>query len=159
MARVGARHGVEGPVVGQLADLGLVERAVEGALVQRGGEVEQRPRRCGDADALVVDHLLDGEHSRAMDPKARAAPRPGTRHGDVDEHGSASADLPQRAARRVAERGGPAAGEHRGEPPSPLAEERVADGVDTGVHAVQASGGHAPRDGALRKADVPELRA
>jgi hypothetical protein len=68
---VSSRDGIEGGDVRAPRVLRLVEEALDGTSVQRGGEVEDRARRSRHGDA-VVDGRLPGEAARAVDRRINA---------------------------------------------------------------------------------------
>ena len=104
VARVRSGHGIQGGVVGERVDLRLVERSLELASPEAGGEVQERPRRRRDRDAVVGRRLAGSERWRAMDPQAGPLSPTGRRDGDVDPRGRARSQLPQRRRRGVAQR-------------------------------------------------------
>ena len=138
LALVGSCHGIEGGEVVELLHLGFVERSLEGAAGEGGGEVEQSPRGGGDRDALVLGDLVGSERRRAVDAQPGALRAAGlAAHGDVDARCARPADLPERCGRRVAQhRAGPG-GEHRGHAAPVDGEDAVTDGVDPAVETTQ----------------------
>ena len=115
VARVGSG---EGGVVGELEDLVAVEEVLEVGSLEGRGEVEEGAGAV-DADA--------GSRS----PVARGR--------DVDEARAARPELPERGGAGVAQDGAGTAGEDRGHPAPTGGQERVADGVDALVQAVETS--------------------
>src|SRR5215211_5556576 len=69
VAGVGSRDGSEGRVVGQLLELGAVERFFERPPLQRRGEIEERPCRRRDRNAVMNRQLVGADVAGAMNPK------------------------------------------------------------------------------------------
>src|SRR3954452_4956640 len=82
VAGVGSCQGIEGGIVGQLADLRLVEQVLEPAWGDGGGHVQDRSRRRRDPDGVVGRRLR--RDARAVDADAGAAAS-GAPGGDVDD--------------------------------------------------------------------------
>jgi hypothetical protein len=118
VARVGSGEGGEGGVVGELEDLVAVEEVLEVGSLEGRGEVEEGAGAV-DADA--------GSRS----PVARGR--------DVDEARAARPELPERGGAGVAQGGAGTAGEDRAHPAPTGGQERVAEGVDALVQAVETS--------------------
>jgi hypothetical protein len=96
VAAVGVDDGRErAPVVDALA-LGAVKDPLEGTRVERGGDVEDRPRRARDANGVGRRDVGRCEVAGAMDAQARLPARPGARQGDVDQHRVGSPQAPER---------------------------------------------------------------
>jgi hypothetical protein len=134
---VGSCHGIEGGQVVELADFQFVERSLQRAVSEGGGEVEERARRGGDGDAVVLGDLLVAQLHRAVDPQTTPlGAATGRANAHVDPRGGAGAYLPQRRGRRMAQhRAGPG-GEHRGHATSVGGEDGVTDGVDALMNAM-----------------------
>jgi hypothetical protein len=150
---------MEGGVVGELEDLGAVERAVEGVGVERAGEVEDGAGRRGDRDAVEGRDLVAAERRVAVDAQARPRSAAGRRHDHVDPDRVASADVPQRRGSAVEERRAGPAREDRRHPVPARPEDGVADGVDALVDAMQAAGRGPVAHPARREAERLELAA
>jgi hypothetical protein len=96
---------------GEAPDLGLLEGALELALREDRGEVEQRPRGGGDRDAVASSDVARVQPLRAVHAHARAVAHLAADDRDVDVTLSARPDLPQRRRRVVAQHGGRSARE------------------------------------------------
>src|SRR3954469_1538812 len=79
---MGSCEGTKGGIVGQLADLRLVEQVLEPAACDCGGEVEDRSGRGGDPDGVVGRRLRRDAGAVDADAGAAASGAPG---GDVDD--------------------------------------------------------------------------
>lgn len=153
-----AIHGVvDGTGIEEAQHLGLVHRPVERVRGEDAGEVDERPRDGRDRDATDDGGVRRGEDANAVHVDAGPASGTASHRADlvVRTIGRAHAPCGRRAA--MAQDGALAAREHRGHPAPVGREQRVADGIDASVHAVQPTTRNAMRDPTGTQAQRPQL--
>jgi hypothetical protein len=155
---VGPCHGIEGGAVVEVADLGLVERALQRAAGHRRGEVEKGAGDAGDSDAVVLGDLAGLQRRRSVDPEpGPLRPAAGAADGDIDARRAGGPDLPQRRGRRVAQHRARPGGQHGGHAPPVDRQHAMPDGVDAAVNPMQPPRLRAPRHSTARQAQRGEL--
>ncbi len=149
---------VEGAAVECLQAVGLVEGALQLAGGDQFTEVQEGAGDGGHGDVVDDGDVRGGERGGAMDEDA-LVPAPGAAgHGHLDLPVAVGAELVQAGGGAVGEDRARAAGEDGGGV-EPLALEELAghQGVDGLVDAMQAAGGDALADGALRQPELAQL--
>lgn len=138
------------------------ERSLDGALERSGREhareVEERPCRRRDRDAIELRDLRGAEGERAVHDDAVALPATGLRRrGHVDRGSAARAQSPERRGADVAEDRPVAQGEDGRHPASLARQPPVAHREHAGVQPMQPAVARSGVDRADREAGPPQL--
>ena len=123
--------------VGQVHGLRAAHQPPQRHVVQRRGEVHDRPRGRGGRDAAVADDVLGMQAAGAVHADAGRCSDLPVRHDHLRAAILHGPQLEQHHRGRAAENRIRAARLDRRQPPALRGQARVADGVDAAVHAVQ----------------------
>ena len=132
----------------------LVHHPDETGVGEPGLEIQDRPDRRGDPDALMDAHIVGGERACAMGVDARTATVRGSR--DLKRRGP-SDHPPERRSGDVTEHCVLPTGEHRGEGSGVSVLRHVTEGIDAGVHAEEPPEPHLTADPAGRDPELEQL--
>jgi hypothetical protein len=149
---------VQGPEIENLQDLGLVARALEGAVADNLGEIEQGAGDRCDSDAVDHGDVAGGEGGGAMDVDAWVTSRGPLRDRHVDFRLVGASESMKRRSGAVREGCAGAAGENGANEETLAAEEFAGDeGVDGVVDAVEPAGVDPVAGPRLRQTAFAEL--
>ena len=154
-ARMASQEGVEVGEAEQAELLGAADGGAQSRRGKRGGEVEQRPGRRGDRQAVEPRDLVRGEPP-AMEPDAVPRSSAGWADGDVQQPAAGHEAVRRRGA-AIAEDAVRRVREHRRPAPPADGEVAVPDRVDAALERMQSACGDPARDRGPRQPCREEL--